>query len=79
MEVKYLPQNFQNDWMIQCVPLKTLQGTYGVCAKEVILLRLLPNEPKNSVDSIFFGHIHTVKAVMAESENLIFTHKGTSI
>jgi hypothetical protein len=79
MEMEYLLQNFQNDWMIQCVPLETLQGTYGVCTKEVISQRLLPNEQKSLVDCIMFAHIKTVKAVTVIFENLVFIHEGMSI
>jgi hypothetical protein len=52
MEVKYLLQNLHSDGTVLQMPLESLQGTQGVCAKEVTLPRLLPNEKKILVDGV---------------------------
>jgi hypothetical protein len=78
MEVENLLQNLQNNWMVWCTPLETLQGTYRVCAKKETLPRLLLNEWKGSLDGVKCGHVHVITAVEAVFENLVFIHEGTS-
>jgi hypothetical protein len=60
-------QNLNNNWMVWCVHMQTLQGT-----QEMTFLRLLLNAHVSSIYGIDFSCINTDLTKKAVTEDLIF-------
>jgi hypothetical protein len=71
-DVKHLGKNLSHNQVLRCVTTGSRQGTYRVCAEE-ILLRLTTNREISGMDT---GNIRNNETVGPTGKNLTFTDKG---
>jgi hypothetical protein len=63
VKVWHLIRDFINNRMTGHIPAETLQGTYSICVEEIMLLRFILSEQKNSLHGSTVKKLFKLEAI----------------